>query len=30
MARVSDYLSSIGFYWPIVSAQDFPKHRSIA
>jgi len=25
MARVSDYLSSIGFYWPIVSAQDFPS-----
>ena len=24
MARVSDYLSSIGFYWPMVSAQDFP------
>ena len=24
-ARVCDYLSSIGFYWPIVSAQDFPK-----
>lgn len=24
MARVSDYLSSIGFYWPIVSAGDFP------
>jgi len=24
MARVSDYLSSIGFYWPIVSAQDHP------
>jgi len=24
MARVADYLSSIGFYWPIVSAQDFP------
>lgn len=24
MARMSDYLSSIGFYWPIVSAQDFP------
>jgi len=24
MAQVSDYLSSIGFYWPIVSAQDFP------
>lgn len=25
MARVSDYLSSIGFYWPIVSAQDYPS-----
>jgi trimethylamine--corrinoid protein Co-methyltransferase len=25
MARVSDYLSSIGFYWPIVSAQDHPE-----
>jgi trimethylamine--corrinoid protein Co-methyltransferase len=25
VALVSDYLSSIGFYWPIVSAQDFPK-----
>ena len=24
MARVSDYLSSIAFYWPIVSAQDYP------
>jgi trimethylamine--corrinoid protein Co-methyltransferase len=24
MAQVSDYLSSIGFYWPIVSAQDYP------
>lgn len=24
MARVADYLTSIGFYWPIVSAQDFP------
>lgn len=24
MARISDYLSSIGFYWPIVSAQDHP------
>jgi trimethylamine--corrinoid protein Co-methyltransferase len=23
MARVSDYLSSVGFYWPIVSAQDY-------
>jgi trimethylamine---corrinoid protein Co-methyltransferase len=25
MARVCDYLSAIGFYWPIVSAQDFHK-----
>jgi trimethylamine--corrinoid protein Co-methyltransferase len=24
MARVTDYLSSFGFYWPIVSAQDHP------
>ena len=24
MARVADYLPSIGFYWPMVSAQDFP------
>ncbi len=24
MARVSDYLSSVGFYWPMVSAQDHP------
>lgn len=24
MARVADALSSIGFYWPIVSAQDHP------
>jgi trimethylamine--corrinoid protein Co-methyltransferase len=23
MARVADYLSSLGFYWPIVSAQDY-------
>jgi trimethylamine--corrinoid protein Co-methyltransferase len=23
-ARLADYLPSIGFYWPIVSAQDFP------
>jgi len=23
MARVADYLSSIGFYWPIVTAHDF-------
>ena len=25
MAKVSDYLSSISFYWPIVSAQDYGK-----
>jgi trimethylamine--corrinoid protein Co-methyltransferase len=25
MARVSDYLSALSFYWPIVSAQDFPS-----
>jgi trimethylamine--corrinoid protein Co-methyltransferase len=25
MARVTDYLCAIGFYWPIVSAQDFPE-----
>ncbi len=25
MACVADYLSSIGFYWPIVSAQDFGR-----
>ena len=24
MARIADYLSSIGFYWPIVSASDHP------
>ena len=24
MARVADHLTSIGFYWPMVSAQDFP------
>jgi trimethylamine--corrinoid protein Co-methyltransferase len=24
MARLSDYLPSVGFYWPIVSAQDHP------
>jgi trimethylamine--corrinoid protein Co-methyltransferase len=24
MARLADYLSSVGFYWPIVSAQDHP------
>ena len=25
MARISDYLTSIGFYWPIVSASDHPS-----
>jgi trimethylamine--corrinoid protein Co-methyltransferase len=25
MALLCDYLSAISFYWPIVSAQDFPK-----
>jgi trimethylamine--corrinoid protein Co-methyltransferase len=25
MARVADYLSSIAFYWPMVSAQDFSE-----
>jgi len=25
MARMSDYLSALSFYWPIVSAQDFPE-----
>ena len=25
MARVADYLGSIGFYWPMVSAQDFKR-----
>jgi len=29
MARVADYLSSIGFYWPIVSAQDFPENAPL-
>lgn len=24
MARIADFLPSVGFYWPIVSAQDFP------
>jgi len=24
MAQIADYLSSMAFYWPIVSAQDFP------
>jgi len=25
MARVADYLSSVAFYWPIVSAQDYGR-----
>ena len=25
MARIADYLTSIGFYWPIVSASDHPS-----
>jgi trimethylamine--corrinoid protein Co-methyltransferase len=25
MARMADYLTSVSFYWPIVSAQDFPR-----
>jgi len=29
MARVTDYLSSMGFYWPIVSAQDFGMTASL-
>jgi trimethylamine--corrinoid protein Co-methyltransferase len=29
MARMADYLPSIGFYWPIVSAQDFPSTAPI-
>ena len=24
MAHIADFLPSVGFYWPIVSAQDFP------
>jgi len=28
-ARVSDYLSSISFYWPMVSAQDHPVAPSL-
>ncbi len=24
MAHIADYLSSIAFYWPMVSAQDYP------
>jgi len=29
MARVADYLPSIGFYWPMVSAQDHPQTASL-
>jgi trimethylamine--corrinoid protein Co-methyltransferase len=29
MARVADYLSSISFYWPMVSAQDHPETASL-
>ncbi len=29
MALISDYLSSISFYWPIVSAQDFPHNAPL-
>ncbi len=29
MAHVSDYLSSVAFYWPIVSAQDFGRTASL-
>jgi trimethylamine--corrinoid protein Co-methyltransferase len=28
-ARISDYLSSISFYWPLVSAQDHPTCPSL-
>ncbi|HEY5728954.1 MAG TPA: trimethylamine methyltransferase family protein, partial [Anaerolineales bacterium] len=28
-ARIADYLSSISFYWPMVSAQDHPKTASL-
>jgi len=29
MALVSDYLSAISFYWPIVSAQDYPHNAPL-
>jgi trimethylamine--corrinoid protein Co-methyltransferase len=29
MAHVADYLSSISFYWPIVSAQDYGRHAPL-
>lgn len=28
-ARIADYLSSISFYWPMVSAQDYPTTPSL-
>ena len=28
-ARISDYLSNVGFYWPMVSAQDHPIAPSL-
>jgi trimethylamine--corrinoid protein Co-methyltransferase len=28
-ARIADYLSSISFYWPMVSAQDYPISPSL-
>jgi len=28
-ARIADYLSSVGFYWPMVSAQDYPNSPSL-
>jgi len=28
-ARIADYLSSISFYWPMVSAQDYPSTPSL-
>jgi len=28
-ARIADYLSSISFYWPMVSAQDYAKTASL-
>ena len=29
MARVADYLPAVGFYWPMVSAQDHPETASL-
>ena len=29
MARVADYLPSMGFYWPMVSAQDHPANAPL-